>query len=149
VADKRKYSRRQKLAVVMAAEVSGLTVAAESAGIPKSTVKYWLDQPEFAQFRTKAREEMADEVKVVAHLAWKRVAEALISGEMEPRDALFAADKASSLNLLMRGEATHRSESRTWTDDLNDDEKRRLRDWIDNLDTASTEGSSQTPAAEG
>jgi hypothetical protein len=73
-----------------------------------------MDKPEFAEFRAKAREEMADEIKVVAHLAWKRIAETM--GTMEPRDALFAAEKATSLHLLMTGEATSRSEHRDISD---------------------------------
>ena len=108
---RRKYTKRDKLAAVMAAEMGGVTEAGRQTGIPKETIQYWLHQPEFAQFRTKAREDMAEEIKVVAHLAWRRTAEALRDGTMEPRDVLFAAEKATSLQLLMSGEATSRNET--------------------------------------
>jgi hypothetical protein len=94
--------------------MAGVVQAERQTGIPESTIRYWMDRPEFAEFRAKAREEMAEEVKVVAHLAWKRIAETI--GTMEPRDALFAAEKATSLHLLMSGEATSRSEHRDLTD---------------------------------
>lgn len=107
---RRTYTKRQKLAAVLAADIGGVVQAEQQTGIPESSIRYWMDKPEFAEFRAKAREEMADEVKVVAHLAWKRIAETI--GTMEPRDALFAAEKATTLHLLMSGEATSRSEHR-------------------------------------
>lgn len=118
----RRYTKRTKLAAVMAAEMGGLTQASEQTGIPKSTLKYWLDDPSFAQFRTKTRDDLADEIKVVAHLAWKRVADSLRSGEMEPRDATFAAEKATSLQLLLTGGATARTETRDITGTISDSE---------------------------
>lgn len=119
---RRRYTHKEKLAAVVAAEISGVTVAGEKLGIPKTTIQYWFDSPQFAPFRTKTREDMGEEVKLVAHLAWKRIAEALISGEMEPRDAIFAAEKATNLQLLMSGEATERTETRSLTDGLDDHE---------------------------
>ena len=134
----RKYDRKTKLAVVMAADMVGLVQAEKQSGIPGSTIAYWMDKPEFAEFRAKAREEMADEIKVVAHLAWKRIAETI--GTMEPRDALFAAEKATSLHLLMTGEATSRSEHR----DISDPDDAGL----DALEQALSAGrETQTPVA--
>lgn len=109
-----KYTRKQKLAAVLAADMAGVTAAEKQTGIPESSIRYWLDKPEFAEFRAKAREEMAEEIKVVAHLAWARIAATI--GEMEPRDALFAAEKATQLHLLMSGEATARTEHRDLSD---------------------------------
>jgi hypothetical protein len=108
---RRRYNKAEKLSAVLAADMVGLTAASEQTGIPKSSLVYWMERPEFAQFRTKAREDLADEIKVVAHLAWNRAAEALRDGTMEPRDVLFAAEKATNLQLLMRGEATARTET--------------------------------------
>ncbi len=126
----RRYTKREKLATVLAADMSGLTPTAEATGIPKSTIFYWMDQPEFAHVRTKTREDLREEISTVAHLAWQRVARALASGEMEPRDAIFAAEKATSLQLLMAGEATARNEIVSITDGLDDHEKRALSDAI-------------------
>jgi transposase-like protein len=120
MAPRRRYTTKQKLAAVVAAEMGGLTVAAEQIGVPKSTLKYWMDSPAFAPFRTKTREDLHDEVSVVSHLAWQRIAESLQAGTMEPRDALFAAEKATSLLLLMSGAATSRTELRDISGTLSD-----------------------------
>lgn len=116
----RRYTKRQKLATVMAVEMTSLTETAETTGIPKSTIAYWMDDPELAQVRAKTREDLAEEIGVVAHLAWTNVANALRSGEMEPRDAIFAAEKATSLQILMTGGATARTETRDITGSLDD-----------------------------
>ena len=119
----RQYQRRPKrvkLAAVMAAEMSGVTAASEQTGIPATTISYWMHRPEFAEIRSKTREDLADEIKTVAHLAWKRIGEALADGELEPRDAIFAAEKATSLQILMTGGATARSEVRDITGTLAD-----------------------------
>jgi len=128
----RRYTKRTKLAAVMAAEMGGVVQAQDQTGIPESTIRYWMDQPEFAQVRAKTREDLAEEISTVAHLAWQRVARALASGEMEPRDAIFAAEKATSLQLLMSGEATARTENVSITDGLDDHEKAALGDAIRN-----------------
>lgn len=116
----RRYTKRQKLATVMAAEMTSLTETAETTGIPKSTIKHWLDDPEMAQLRTKTREDMADDLKVVSHLAWNFVARSLREGTMEPRDAIFAAEKATNLQILMTGGATSRTETRDISSSLSD-----------------------------
>jgi hypothetical protein len=124
VTTKRRYTAKQKLATVMAAEMTSMTEASETSGIPLSTVKYWVDSPEFADIRAKTREDLAEGVGVVAHLAWSYVAKALRSGEMEPRDAIFAAEKATSLQILMTGGATARTETRDITGSLDDTDVR-------------------------
>lgn len=116
----RRYTKRVKLAAVMAAEMGGVVQAEEQTGIPESTIRYWMNKPEFAEVRAKTREDLADEVKVAAHLAWKRVIEAMPT--MEPRDAIFAAEKATSLQLLLTGGATARTETRDITGTISDAE---------------------------
>lgn len=128
---RRRYTKHQKLSVVMAADMIGVTAAAEQAGIPHRTVGYWLDQPEFAEYRRKAREDLVEEVEVAAHLAWQRVSEALQANTLEPRDALFAADKATTLLQLVTGNATSRTEHKELTEGLDDSEREQLRKAID------------------
>ena len=141
---RRRYTKAEKLSAVLAAEMTGVVAVQDQSGIPESTIRYWMDQPEFAAYRAKAREDLKDEITVVAHLAWQRVAEGLQKGQLEPRDALFAAEKATTQYLLMSGEATSRTEQRSVTDDLGDDEKQRLRDWIDSLPAAARHVESTT-----
>lgn len=126
MAERRRYTKRQKLSAVMAADMVGVVAAEEQTGIPESTIRYWMDKPEFAEIRAKTREDLADEVKVVAHLAWQAVGDALRSGYMEPRDAIFAAEKATSLQILMTGGATARTETRDITGSLEDADVRDI-----------------------
>ena len=65
----RRYTKREKVTTVMAAEMTSLSAAAKSSGIPKSTVKNWLDNPKLAQLRTTTREQLADEARVLQQLA--------------------------------------------------------------------------------
>lgn len=116
-------SKRVKLAAVMAAEVSGVVVAEKVTGIPESTIRYWASKPEFAEVRAKTRADLADEVSIVAHLAWARVAELLPT--MDARDAEFAAEKATTLLQLLKGDATSRVE--TVTGGMDDHEREALR----------------------
>lgn len=129
--ERRRYTKRQKLATVMAADMVGVVAASEQSSIPESSIRYWAQKPEFAEYRARAREEMAEEVGIVAHLAWQRVAEALRAGTLEPRDALFAADKATTLYQLVSGEATSRTETRDITDTMTQEQKDALADEID------------------
>ena len=140
--------KRVKLAAVMAAEMSGLTVASEQTGIPKSTLAYWMDDPELAQIRAKTRDELADEIKVVAHLAWQRIVRALRTGEMEPRDAIFAAEKATSLQILMTGGATARSEVRDITGTLADADVAEVIRAAEDLLGGSADRTAQAVASE-
>jgi hypothetical protein len=124
MARQRQYTKRTKLATTMAAEISGVTQTAQATGIPHQTISYWMNDPELGEIRRKTREDLADEIKAVSHLAWQRVASALRSGEMEPRDAIFAAEKATSLQILMTGGATARTETRDITGSLDDSDVR-------------------------
>lgn len=124
----RKYNRpkREKLAAVLVAEMVGVTQAERETGIPKTTIQYWLDRPEFVQFRIRVREDLAAEITTVAHLAWTRVAEGLLAGAFEPRDVLTAAEKSTALMQLLSGQATERIE--TLTSGMDDHERAQLRD---------------------
>lgn len=123
---RKRRPKAEKLAAVLAAEMVGVTEVERQTGIPHQTIGYWMDQPEFSQYRRKAREDLVAEVTLVAHLAWHRVAEGLASGAFEPRDILFAAEKSSGLMQLLTGQATERIE--TVTAGLNDHERALLRD---------------------
>jgi hypothetical protein len=118
-----------KLSAVLAADMVGVVAASKQTGIPASSIEVWLNKPEYAEFRTKTREDLAEEVRVAAHLAWRRVSDTMAS--MEPRDAIFAAEKASTILQLLSGEATTRTESRDITADLPDHERETLSAAID------------------
>jgi len=118
MAIKRRYTKRTKLATVVAAELTTVAEAAESQGIPESTVRYWMDDPKFADIRLKTREDLVDGTGVLAHRILARISETL--DEFEPRDLtiLFGVmvDKAQ----LLSGGATGRLETRDISGSLTD-----------------------------
>lgn len=116
--------KRVKLAAVMAAEMVGIVQASKETGIPASSIKVWMDNPAYAEIRTKTREDLADEVKLAAHLAWRRVIQ--LAPTMEARDAIFASEKAATILQLLSGQATSRTEVRDITDTLDDHERELL-----------------------
>ena len=141
----RQYQRRPKrvkLATVVAAEMTGIIQASEQSGVPESTIRHWMKDPEMAEIRAKTREDLADEIKAVAHLAWEVVGKGLRSGDLEPRDAIFAAEKATSLQILMSGGATARSEVRDITGTLADSD---VIDAIRAAEQATVGGGAETP----
>ena len=83
---RRRYTKSEKVAAIVAAEASSAMAAAEQTGVPRSTLRYWLDDPEFAVYRQNAREAMAEEASTVARLAWAALANAIRAGELDGRD---------------------------------------------------------------
>ena len=128
-AKNRRYTKAEKATAVIAAEMSTVTAAAEQTGIPASTLRYWLDSPDFAELRVKTREEAAAGFSVIMHLAQARLVELIPT--MEPRDLTILLGVAAEKAQLLGGGPTSRTETRTLTDDLDDHEHALLRDIID------------------
>lgn len=128
---RRSYTKREKLTAVLAADMTTTEAAATAAGIPRSTLMYWMEQPEFVTYRQKTREEMADDIRTVAVVALKNLLTALESGTMEPRDVTMAFGVLVDKSQLLAGQATGRVETRDLTDSLDDHERATLRDVID------------------
>jgi transposase-like protein len=126
MSERRRYTRKQKVSIVMAAAASSTLAAAEQAGIPESTVRYWLEKPEFASLRDKTREEAAEGWKVVLHLAQERIVELI--PKMDPDEIMVLAGIATDKSQLLSGGPTSR-ESRI-TEGWDDHEKLALRDAI-------------------
>lgn len=129
MSEHRRYTKRQKVTAVIAAEMSSVAAAAEQTGIPERTIGYWLDKPEFAELRTKTREDLAAGFHVIAHQAQERL-QALIP-TMEPRDLTILLGIATDKGQLLSGAATERTEVRDIASELDDHERRALRDAID------------------
>jgi hypothetical protein len=131
MAERRSYTRRQKITAVIAADMTSQEAAAEAAGIPRKTLAYWMDKPEFAPYRHKARESLAEEMAVIARLAAQKLVEAVLAGKLEPRDLITALGVATDKMQLLTGQATDRLETRDITATLDDHERARLRDILD------------------
>ena len=131
MANRRRYSKADKATVVIAAEMSTVAAAAQASGIPETTIRYWVDLPEFVELRAKTREESAAGFTVLMHLAQARLAK--LVPMMEPRDLTILLGVSAEKAQLLGGGPTSRTETRALSDDFDDDEKQRLRDWIDAL----------------
>ena len=130
-AKNRRYTKAEKATAVIAAELSTVAAAAEQQGIPESTLHYWVDSPEFAELRIKTREEHAEGFRVIGLLAMAQLRKLI--PEMEPRDLTILLGVAAEKAQLLSGGPTARTETRSLGDDLSDDEKQRLREWVDSL----------------
>jgi len=117
---RRRYSERQKMTAVIAAELTTVEAAAEATGTPRTTLIYWMDQPRFVELRHNAREKMADETLVIARLGWGLVAERMPT--MENKDLIAATGMATEKAQLLAGGATARTETRDITGTLSDAE---------------------------
>ncbi|MDP2622272.1 MAG: hypothetical protein Q8Q29_00540 [Actinomycetota bacterium] len=92
-----------------------MTEAERQTGVPKETIQYWLNKPEFAQLRTTAREIVVDSFWVGIQIG----AKALTEGLQSDAPLNHKADAFRSLAdryLLLNGEATARSEHRDISD---------------------------------
>ena len=125
----RRYSKRSKVAAVIAAEMTSVKAAAETHGIPERTVGYWFDSPDFAEVRAKTREDLAAESMGMAHTVLGEIKRRL--PEFEPRDLSVLYGILTDKGQLLSGAATSRTETRDLTDALDDHERQNLRDAID------------------
>ena len=125
----RRYARRQKVTAVIAAEMTSVAAAAEQAGIPESTLRYWMDDPEIAELRAKTREDRAEAASTLATVVLGEIKRRL--PEFEPRDLSILYGVLTDKGQLLAGEATSRSETKALSDALEDHEKLQLRDAID------------------
>lgn len=112
------------------AVTEGVTQAERDTGIPKTTIQYWTHDPEFAQLRTTAREVVAEQFWMGIQIGIAQVAQGL-AGDAPLRDKADATVKLLEKYLLLKGEATTRSETRDLTEHLPDHERQALADAVD------------------
>lgn len=121
----------------MAAVAVNAEAAAEQTGVPRRTIRYWLDAPEFADLRQKTQRDQAEGARVLALEVAGEIRRRL--PEFEPKDLAvlygILVDKAQ----LMSGEATTRTETRDLTGDLDDHERKALRDLLTDVVSGPTE----------
>ena len=115
VREHRRYSAKTRAAVVGLAASKGQTVASEETGIPLSTVHLWYMKPEYAELRTKTREDVADSLWTAIQIGIGEVAKG-ITGDAPLRDKATALGILYDKHALMTGGATNRSENRELND---------------------------------
>jgi transposase-like protein len=116
---RRRYTKREKAAAVATATMTSTEAAAESTGIPESTIRYWMDKPEFAELRTKTRDQVADEFWSTIQLGLKRLVE-LIPQTEDLQKVSVSLGILYDKHALLTGGATGRTESRDLTGSLAD-----------------------------
>ena len=108
--------------MVAAALNSSTKAAAESAGIPRRTVGYWLDDPEFASLRHETRDAVAESFWSAIQVGLREVANGLRDPDAPLRDKSVALGILYDKHALLTGGATNRSESRDITGTISDAE---------------------------
>ena len=114
MASRRRYTKAQKAEVVGIAVMSGQRSASEATGIPLSTVHAWMEHPDYAQLRTKTREDVAEQFWAAIQISLKAVVDGIADGKL--------SEKAIALGVLydkyalMTGGATGRMENRELND---------------------------------
>jgi hypothetical protein len=131
MAERRRYTKREKATAVTAALASSVTAAAEQTGIPATTIDYWMDRPEFVKLREKTRDDLITEMGVLTHLFVAKIMERI--DEFKPQDLLVGLGISTDKGQLLTGAATSRTETKALSDGLNDHEKRQLRNGLDRL----------------
>jgi hypothetical protein len=116
---RRRYTKGQKAEAVAAATLSSVEAAAERMGIPRTTIIYWLDQPEFVELRQKTRDQVADRMWAAIQVGVEEVAKGLTS-DAPLRDKSVALGVLYDKHALLTGGATGRTESRDITGTLSD-----------------------------
>lgn len=125
----RRYTRRQKAEAVVDATMTSVKAAAEKRDIPRTTVQYWFDAPEFVALRQKTREDLAPEAIAMAHLVLGEIRSKL--GQFEPRDLTILWGVLTDKAQLLAGKATTRTE--TITSGMDDHEREALRAVLDDV----------------
>ena len=133
MATRRRYTKTEKIAAVVAAEMTTAAAAAVTTGIPETNIRRWQDDPVLAEYGAKTREQLAEGSVMLAALAVEKIARAVQDDKFEPRDLTILYGVAVEKSQLLSGGPTSRTETRSLANDLSDDEKQRLRNWIDSL----------------
>lgn len=126
MAPRRKYTARQRAEAVGIAVVEGKAAAARKTNIPRKTLAYWFDLPEFADLRQRKSAEVADDLWTAFQAGVRRIAELLpVTGDISK--VAIATAIMYDKRALMTGGVTGRTESRALTEGLNDLERDALR----------------------
>ena len=115
----RKYTAKQRAAAVGIATMTSVEAAARETGIPRTTIDYWMDKPEFVELRNKTRDQVADEMWTAIQVGVNRLV-ALIPLTDDLQKVSVATGILYDKHALLTGGATGRMESRDLTGTLSD-----------------------------
>lgn len=126
---RRRYTKRQKVTAIIAADMTSTKAVARESGVPESTLRYWMDDPTFAPYRAKTREDLAEGALALAQETLAKIRERL--PEFEPRDLTILLGVLTDKAQLLTGHATERTEHRDITDTLSPEAVDALADDVD------------------
>ena len=132
MAERRRYTSRQKAEAVGLSVVAGVRPAAEKVGVPVSTLESWRNHPDFAQLRTQRKEEVALDVWAAFQEGVQRVRE-LIPQTDDLSKVAVASGIIFDKYALMTGQATERHENREILHDFADGEREALEEWLHDI----------------
>ncbi len=118
MATNRRYTKRQKIAAVVTAELTSNLAVQQATGISETNIRRWRDDPEMAKYVDKTREELAEGTQMLAHRALEAIVAKL--PDFEPRDLVTLFGVMVDKTQLLSGAATARMESRDITGTLSD-----------------------------
>lgn len=144
MAARRRYTAKQKAAAVATATLSSVEAASESTGIPRRTIGYWMDKPEFAALRHKTRDAVADEFWTTIQVGLHRIAD-LIPQTDDLQKVSVATGILYDKHALLTGSATSRTESRDLTGSLSDGDISAAISAAEDLIGAGTGRAPETP----
>lgn len=119
MAQRRRYTAKQRAEAVGIAALSTVEAAAAETGIPRTTIDYWMDKPEFVALRNKTSDDVADAMSVAIQLGISRIVELIPSTEDLAKVGV-AVGILYDKRALLTGGATGRMESRDLTGTLSD-----------------------------
>lgn len=140
----RRYTKREKVTAVIAAELTNNTAVERATGIPNQTVGRWRDDPAMREYVEKTRDELAIEMRSLAALAVDTIQKDVRAGKFEPRDLVTLMGVATEKSLLLSGDATSRTESRDLTGTISDPDVIAIIREAEHLTSGGDRG---TPAA--
>ena len=138
MAERRRYTNVQKAEAVAAATLSNTQAASEATGIPRTTIDYWLDKPEFVALRQKTRDEVGERLWSAIQVGIDEVAKGL-RGDAPLRDKATAVGILYDKHALLTGGATGRTESRDLTGTLSDGDVVTALRYADDIVRAGTD----------
>ena len=112
------------------AVVEGVPVASEQTGIPERTIRLWQESAEYAELRQRTKEQAVEEWWAIVQRGFRKTAE-LLEGTTDSQRAATATAIIADKMLLIRGDATSRTETRSLSDVLDDHERAILSSVID------------------
>lgn len=130
--DRRRYSRKQRAEAVGLSVVAGRAEAVRRTGIPESTLRYWEEDPEFAELRARKKDDVALEVWAAFQTGVRRIVE-LVPLTDDMTKVATATGILFDKYALMTGHATERTESRDLTATFDDGEREAMERFLHDL----------------